>query len=73
MRSALLANALGVLGDASDQPSIKCQGLKAYGRALNMLARAIASKIDEKGEEIIAASTLLTLYEVCQRDLAMST
>lgn len=72
VRAALLANALGVLGDASDQPSIKLQGLRAYGRALNMLARAIASKIDEKGEEIIAASTLLTLYEVWQKHFVMS-
>lgn len=64
VRSALLANALGVLGDASDQPSIQLQGLRAYGRALTLLARAITSKYDDKGEEVIVASTLLALYEV---------
>lgn len=66
VRSAMLANALGQLGHASGQPSVHMQGLRAYGRALNMLAGAIANKIDEKGEAIIAAATLLTLYEVWQ-------
>ena len=64
VRYALLANALGVLGEARGQRALKVQGVRAYGRCINLLARLIPTKLEEKGDEMIAASTLLAFYEV---------
>ena len=64
VRTALLANALGTLGEASGQHSITVHGWRVYGSALQMLGQALPAKIKENGDQVLTASMLLAQYEV---------
>lgn len=66
VRLALLANALGMLGEQSGQRSTIVEGWRAYGRALKMLARSLPTLGQTKGDELLTTSLLLAQYEVCR-------
>lgn len=66
VRLALLANALGVLGEQRGQRSVIVAGYRAYGRSLQILARSLSTMGEAKGDELLATSLLLAQYEVCR-------
>ena len=65
VRLALLANALGMLGEQSGQRWMIVEGWRAYGNSLQMLARSLPTVGAKKGDELLIASQLLAQYEVC--------
>lgn len=64
VRFALLANALLILGEQSKQRSVAVEGWRAYGRCLQMMARSLPAIAEERGDELLTASTLLAEFEV---------
>jgi hypothetical protein len=65
VRLALLANAMGSLGQRHGVRSLAVDGWRAYGKSLQILAASIPTMGVEKGDELLAAAQLLAIYEVC--------
>ncbi|KAJ9616958.1 hypothetical protein H2200_000678 [Cladophialophora chaetospira] len=66
VRLALRANALGALAKQSGQQSLTVEGWRVYGKCLQMLARSMPAKCNEKSNELLATSTLLAEYELLE-------
>ncbi len=66
VRLALLTNALGVLGEQSGQPSVTLEGWRVYGKTLQTLARSPPAQCNEKADQFLITSQLLSQYEVCR-------
>lgn len=64
VRLTVLANALGLLGEQSGQRSMILEGSRAYGMALQALARSLPTAGQKKCDELFTASQLLGQYEV---------
>lgn len=66
VRFALLSNALGVLGQQSGKSDVRCEGLRLYGKVLQLFARSLPAREESGTEELLATSMLLGQYEVLQ-------
>lgn len=64
VRVALLANAFGLAGQLSGQPSLTVQGWRLYGWSLQAVARTLLDRGKSDWGETLAASGLLASYEV---------
>lgn len=69
VRQAVLANALGMLGDEQGgKHSMTMEGYRAYGLTLQLLARSLPAMGQTKGDKLLIVSQLLGQYEVCWPD-----
>ena len=64
VRLALLANALGLLGQHSGQQAMIMEGWRMYGRSLQLLAKLLPAMSKDKADILCTTSMLLAQYEV---------
>jgi hypothetical protein len=65
VRLALLANALGLLGQHSGQQPIIMEGWRMYGRSLQVLAQSLPA-MSQGSDRVLTTSMLLAQYQVCR-------
>ncbi len=70
VRFALLANALGLVGQQSGQASVIMEGWRMYGKSLHTVANALAAAQGAGTENLLAASGLLAVFEVWPKRLS---